>query len=84
MSYFNKLAEQFNPFTAYVIEGKATREFVDYVLKLIDTNLSQAYATFKNIKTNKVEIQLEYYLELEEAIKKAYNVQKNGTWPAYK
>lgn len=75
MYYFDgsNLPKPFNPFEAYSEGGNLTQEFVDYMLNLVDTNLSQAYATFKNMKKSGYKIDVNLHEVIEEAIQRAYN-----------
>ena len=68
-----------DPFSDYSEKGKLTREFVDYVLNLVNTNKSKAYSIFMKIKKSKLGIEGSWYCEIEEAIQEAYE-QEHGTF----
>ena len=64
--------KEFNPFEQYSEGGKLTKQFVDYVLNLVDTNLPKAFAVFRSIKGSGKTIEGADYDLLEVSIKDAY------------
>lgn len=85
MSFFNKKIETvtiepyFDPFEAYATGGWLTHLFKDYLVGLFDSNNSEAYVIYKEMRKHKdLKIDVNLFQEIETAKDKYFERKNNN------